>query len=121
MTGEDWQIIGFTTKMAFLSTLMLLPLGLFLSWCLARRRWRGKALLETLITLPLVLPPVVTGLALLKLFGRKGAIGRWFYDWFGWDILFTWRAVAIALAVMSLPLLVRAARVGFEEVDRGLE
>ena len=121
MTGEDWQLIGFTTKMAVLSTLLVLPIGLALAWCLARWQWRGKALLETLVTLPLVLPPVVTGLALLKLFGRHGPLGRWLHDWFGLDIIFTWRAVVIALAVMSLPLLVRAARTAFEEVDRAYE
>ncbi len=121
MTGEDWQLIVFTTKMAVLSTLLVLPIGLALAWCLARLQWRGKALLETFVTLPLVLPPVVTGLALLKLFGRHGPLGRWLHDWFGLDIIFTWRAVVIALAVMSLPLLVRAARTGFEEVDHAYE
>lgn len=121
MTGEDWQLIGFTTRMAVLSTFLVLPVGLGLAWCLARLRWQGKAILETLVTLPLVLPPVVTGLVLLNLFGRYGPIGRYLHEWFGLDIIFTWRAVVIALAVMSLPLLVRAARTGFEDVDHGLE
>jgi len=121
MTREEWQLIGFTVKMAVLSTLLVLPIGLALSWNLARLPWRGNALLETLVTLPLVLPPVVTGLALLQLFGRRGLIGRWLHDLFGLDIIFTWRAVVIALAIMSLPLLVRAARSAFEEVDRSFE
>jgi molybdate transport system permease protein len=121
MNGEEWQLVGFTVKMAALSTLMVLPFGLAVAWCLARLQWRGKALLETLVTLPLVLPPVVTGLALLKFFGRLGAVGHWVHQVFGVDIIFTWRAVVIALAVMSLPLLVRAARTAFEEVDRAFE
>src|SRR5580765_6635787 len=116
MNGEQWQLVGFTVKMAALSTLMVLPFGLAVAWCLARLQWRGKALVETLVTLPLVLPPVVTGLALLKFFGRRGAVGQWVHQVFGVDIIFTWRAVVIALAVMSLPLMVRAARTSFEEV-----
>lgn len=104
-----------------LSTLLVLPVGLALAWCLARLQWRGKAVLETIVTLPLVLPPVVTGLALLHIFGRRGMVGRRLHDWFGVDVIFTWRAVVIALAVMSVPLLVRAARTAFEEVDLTLE
>lgn len=121
MNREEWQLVGFTLRMAIVSTLIVLPVGLALAWCLARLHWRGKALLETAVTLPLVLPPVVTGLALLKLFGRNGPLGRILHAAFGLDIVFTWRAVVLALAVMSLPLLVRAARTAFEEVDRGFE
>lgn len=121
MNSEEWQLIGFTVRMATLSTVVVLPIGLAVAWCLARGHWRGKALLETLVTLPLVLPPVVTGLALLELFGRKGPLGKLLYNLFGLDIIFTWRAVVIALAVMSLPLLVRAARTAFEEVDQAFE
>jgi molybdate transport system permease protein len=73
------------------------------------------------VTLPLVLPPVVTGLVLLRLFGRRGLVGRWLYEQFGVQVIFTWRAVVIALAVMSLPLFVRAARVAFEEVNPRFE
>src|SRR5262245_28526103 len=119
MSRDEWQLISFSARMAGLSTLLVLPLGLALAWCLARPRWRGKTLLETLITLPLVLPPVVTGLVLLELLGRRGLVGRWFHDVFGLDIVFTWRAVVVALTVMSLPLLVRSARTAFESVDRG--
>jgi molybdate transport system permease protein len=121
MNREDWQLISFTARMAGTSTLLVLPLGLAVAWCLARLQWRGKALLETLVTLPLVLPPVVTGLALLKLFGRRGPIGRFLHDVFGLEVIFTWRAVVIALVVMSLPLLVWAGRTAFEEVDRTYE
>jgi molybdate transport system permease protein len=121
MSSEHWQLVGFTVRMALLSTAVVLPFGLGLAWLLARRQWRGKTLVETLVTLPLVLPPVVTGLVLLKLLGRRGAIGHWLYERLGIEIAFTWRAVVIALAVMSLPLLVRAARSAFEEVNPMLE
>jgi molybdate transport system permease protein len=121
MSREEWQLVGFTARMALFSTVLILPIGLALAWSLARLRWSGKTLVETVVTLPLVLPPVVTGLALLKIFGRHGPVGRWLHDWFGIDVIFTWRAVVIALGTMSLPLLVRAARSGFEEVDERLE
>jgi molybdate transport system permease protein len=121
MSHEQWQLIGFTASMAGISTLLVLPLGLALAWCLARPRWKGKAVLETIVTLPLVLPPVVTGLFLLQMLGRRGPVGRWFHEMFGLDIIFTWRAVVIALTVMSLPLLVRSARSAFEGVDRAYE
>jgi molybdate transport system permease protein len=117
MTAEEWQFIGFTTRMAVVSTLLILPFGLALAWWLARSRSPAKAIVETFVTLPLVLPPVVTGLLLLKLFGRRGPVGSWLHETFDLDIIFTWRAVVIALAVMSLPLLVRAARTAFEEVN----
>jgi len=117
MTAGEWQFIGFTARMAVVSTLLILPFGLAVAWSLARLQWRGKAVVETLVTLPLVLPPVVTGLVLLKLFGRRGFVGHWLHEQFGLDIVFTWRAVILALAVMSLPLLVRAARTAFEEVN----
>jgi len=117
MSAEEWQLIWFTGRMAALSTCLVLPVGLALAWWLARARWRGKALVETLVSLPLVLPPVVTGLVLLKLFGRRGPVGYWLYQQLGWDIVFTWKAVVLALAVMSLPLFVWAARAALEEVN----
>jgi len=118
---EDWQIIGFTLGVATLSTLLILPGGTLLAWLLARGRWRGKSLVETIVALPLVMPPVATGLILLKLFGRRGVVGSWLEQVFGVEIVFTWRAVVIAMAVMSFPLLVRAARVAFEEVNPRME
>jgi len=117
MTREEWQFISFTAQMAVVSTLLILPFGLALAWLLARRQWRGKVLVETLVSLPLVLPPVVTGLVLLKLFGRRGAVGNWLLEWFGIEVVFTWKAVVLALAVMSAPLFVRAARTAIEEVN----
>jgi len=117
MTAQEWEFVRFTASMAALSTILMLPFGLTAAWCLAKAKWRGKTFVETLITMPLVLPPVATGLVLLKLFGRRGPAGRWLHEAFGLDIIFTWRAVAIALAVMSLPLFVRTARSAFEEVN----
>ena len=107
--------------MAVLGTLLVLPPGIALAWLLARRQWRGKTLVETLVSLPLVLPPVVTGLLLLKLFGRRGPLGSWLWESFGLEVVFTWKAVVISLAVMSLPMLVRAARAAMEAVNPMLE
>jgi len=121
MTGEDWHVVWFTAWVSASSTLAILPFGLALAWVLARRNWPGKSLLETFVSLPLVMPPVATGLILLKILGRRGAIGGWFHDQFNLDIIFTWRAVLIALGVMSFPLLVHFARVAFEEVNPRLE
>lgn len=121
MSLKDWQLVGFTLRMAAISTALILPLGLGLAWCLARRQWRGKTLVETLVALPLVLPPVVTGLALLTLLGRRGPIGGWLYRHLGVEVVFTWKAVVLALGVMSLPLLVRTARAAFEEVNPAFE
>lgn len=121
MTAEEWQIVWFTAWVSALSTVLILPLGLGLAWLLARRDWPGKSLVETLVSLPLVLPPVATGLILLKVLGRRGPVGGVLHDRFDFDIVFTWRGVLIALGVMSFPLLVRSARVAFEEVNPRLE
>jgi molybdate transport system permease protein len=121
MTSDDSQIIWFTTWVSALSTVLILPFGLAIAWALARHDWPGKALVETIITLPLVIPPVATGLILLKLLGRRGAIGGFLHNSFGLDLVFTWRAVLVALGVMSFPLLVRSTRVAFEQVNPRLE
>ncbi len=121
MSAGESSIVGFTLGMAALSLVFSLPFGLGLGWLLARRRWRGKILIETLITLPIVLPPVATGMVLLRLAGRRGAVGRLFQQLFGTEIVFTWRAVVLAMTVMSFPFLVRHARVAFEEVSPRLE
>ena len=113
-------ITTFTLAVAALSTLVILPPGLALGWLLARREWRGKSLVETLVALPLVVPPVATGLVLLKLFGRRGPFGAWL-ERFGVEVVFTWVGVVLATAVMSFPLLVRSARVAFEGVPARLE
>ena len=120
MTGVVLEIAWRTVSMAALATLVMLPPGIALAWVLARRRFPGRALLETLVSLPLVMPPVATGLMLVWLFGRRGPVGGLLAR-LGTDVLFTWRAIVIAMAVMGLPLLVRAARAGFEQVDRRYE
>jgi molybdate transport system permease protein len=120
MSSDDWQILGLTLRTAALATVLIVPPGLAVAWLLARKRWRGKSLVETLVALPLVMPPVATGLILLELFGRRGPIGS-VLDRAGVDVVFTWRAVVLAMMVMSFPLLVRAARVAFEEVEPRLE
>lgn len=121
MQSDDWQIIGFTLGMAMLSTLIILPGGTLLAWMLARGGWRGKSVVETMVALPLVMPPVATGLILLKLLGRRGWVGSWLERVFGVEIVFTWRAVVLAMGVMAFPLLVRAARVAFEQVNPRME
>jgi molybdate transport system permease protein len=121
MDPETWQIISLTLGAAVLSTVLILPLGVALAWLLARPGWRGKSLVETAVALPLVMPPVATGLILLELLGRRGPLGYWLEEKLGLEIVFTWRAVVIALAVMSFPLLVRTARVAFQEVNPRLE
>jgi molybdate transport system permease protein len=121
MTAEEWQIVWFTAWVSAMSTLVILPFGLGVAWLLARLSWPGKSVVETLVSLPLVMPPVATGLILLKVLGRRGAIGGLLHDTFDLDIVFTWRGVLVSTAVMSFPLLVRSARVAFEEVNPRLE
>ncbi len=121
MTAAEWQIVGFTAWVSALATLLILPPGLALAWGLARREWVGKSVVETLVALPLVLPPVATGLILLQTLGRRSPIGAFLHERLGWDILFTWRAVLLALAVMAFPMLVRSARTAIEGVNPRLE
>lgn len=121
ITADEWQILRFTIGVSVLSTLLILPFGTYLAWLLARKSWRGKSIVETVVSLPLVMPPVATGLLLLKLLGRKGWLGSFLSGVLDINIVFTWRAVVIAMAVMSFPLLVRTARVAFEEVNPRME
>lgn len=116
MSAETWQIVFFTIKVSALGTLLILPVGVAVAWLLALREWKGKALIETAIMLPLFVPPVATGLILLKLFGRNGPFGS-VLDRVGIDVVFTWRAVVLASAVMAFPLLVRTAQAAFQEVN----
>ncbi|HUJ10841.1 MAG TPA: molybdate ABC transporter permease subunit [Verrucomicrobiae bacterium] len=121
MSAEELQIVWFTLRVAALSTVLILPFGIVVAWLLARRDWRGKSVVETLVALPLVLPPVATGFLLLKFLGRRGPLGSFLHQYFDLDIVFTWRGVVVAIAVMSFPLLVRAARIAFQEVNPRLE
>src|SRR5215471_2114847 len=115
-----WQITWFTLLCATGATVLIVPAGVPLAWLLARRRFRGRAILEAIVTMPLVVPPVATGLLLLMLFSRRGLVGR-VLERVGIDVVFTWKAVVLAMAIMGLPLLVRTARAGIEQVDRRYE
>ena len=110
------QITAFTVAAALGATVLMLPPGLLLAWWLARRRMPGQTLVETLVSLPLVMPPVATGLILLMLFAPRGPIGGALAA-IGIEVVFTWKAVVLAMTVMGLPLFVRAARGGIEQVD----
>lgn len=120
MTPETWAVARFTVTMALLATLLVLPPAIAIGWLLARRDFRGKALLETVVSLPLVLPPVASGLVLLWLFGRRSPFGR-ALDAAGIEVIFTWKAVVIAMMVISFPLVARSVRAGIEQVDRRFE
>jgi molybdate transport system permease protein len=117
---DAWQITGFTIATAAAATLLMLPPGLLLAWLLARGRFRGRVLLDTVVSLPLVMPPVATGLVLLMLVAPRGPVGRVLAR-AGVDVVFTWKAVVLAMTVMGLPLLVRTVRAGIEQVDRRYE
>ena len=116
LSSEELDVVGFTLGIATLGTLVILPPGLAAALFLARYRGPGKGLIETVLSLPLVLPPTAVGIFLLEVFSRRGLLGGWLAT-HGLEIVFTWRAVLIATAVMSFPLLVRSARTAFEEVD----
>jgi molybdate transport system permease protein len=115
--NEDWQAVEQSLRVSGLAVLLSLPFGLALGWLLARRQFWGKSVVETLLNMPLVLPPVVTGYVLLILLGKKGFIGSWLYRVFDIEVALTWRAAVLAVAVMGFPLLVRAVRLAFQGMD----
>ena len=117
---ETWQITLFSLAVGLASTLLILPFGIAFAWLFARKDWPLKSVVETLVLLPLVMPPVSTGLILLKIFGRRSPIGQWLYER-GIEIVFNWKGVLIAMSVMSFPLLVRSVRTSFAEVNPRLE
>ena len=119
--NNQLQIILLSLKVATLSTIIIIPIGTYLGWLFSRKRFIGKSLLDGLVNIPLVLPPVVTGYLLLILLGPSGFIGRFLKEWFGINLAFTWWAAVIASAVVSFPLLVRAVRVAVDSVDEKLE
>jgi molybdate transport system permease protein len=120
MSSETWAIARFTVTMAALAIVLVLPPAIAVGWLLARREFRGKTLLETIVSLPLVLPPVASGLVLLWLFGRRSPLGR-FLDTIGIEVIFTWKAVVIAMMVISFPLVARSVRAGIEQVEQRFE
>jgi molybdate transport system permease protein len=121
MTPEEWTAVRLSLLVATTATLASLPFGVAIAWLLARRRFWGKSLLDTLVHLPLILPPVVTGYLLLISFGKRGPIGAFLDEQFGIVFSFRWTGAALACAVMGFPLLVRAIRLSIEAVDTRLE
>jgi molybdate transport system permease protein len=118
---EEWSIVALSLKVSGVAIVIALPIAFGLAWLLARGRFPGKLLLDALVHLPLVLPPVVTGWMLLLAFGARGVAGRFFAEVFGVTFMFRWTGAALAAAVMALPLMVRAMRLSIEAVDRRLE
>jgi molybdate transport system permease protein len=121
LTGEEWEIVRLSLKVSLVAILLTLPVAFALAYLLGRSKFPGKALLDGLVHLPLVLPPVVIGWALLLAFSRSGPVGSLLESWFGATVIFRWTGAAIASAVMALPLMVRAIRLSVEAVDRRLE
>jgi molybdate transport system permease protein len=121
LTPFELSALELSLRVGIASVLCSLPLGLAAAWLLARCRFPGKTLVDGVIHLPLVLPPVVVGYALLSLFGRRGIVGAWLFDKLGVSLAFNWKGAALASAVMAFPLLVRAIRLSLEAVDRRLE
>jgi molybdate transport system permease protein len=121
ISPTEWTAIQLSLRVASVATLVATPLGIAVAWLLARRDFWGKSVVDALIYLPLVLPPVVTGYLLLLTFGRRGLVGAWLADHLGIVFAFRWTGAALACGVMSFPLLVRPIRLSIEAVDRGLE
>jgi molybdate transport system permease protein len=117
---ETWHLTIFSLAVALASTAAILPPAIALAWLFARKEWPLKSVVETIVLLPLVMPPVSTGLILLKIFGRRSPVGEWLYER-GIEIVFDWKGVLVAMAVMSFPLLVRSVRTSIAEVNSRLE
>src|ERR1700758_4464632 len=121
LSPDEWIAIRLSLKIALVATLVSLPFGIAIAWLLARKNFWGKALLDGLVHLPLVLPPVVTGYLLLISFGRRGPIGSFLADYLGIVFSFRWTGAALACGVMGFPLMVRPIRLAIEAIDRKLE
>jgi molybdate transport system permease protein len=121
LTPEEWTALAISLKVAVVASVFSLPFGVLVAWMLARKEFPGKMVLNGLIHMPLVLPPVVTGYILLILFGRKGVIGGFLDQAFGIVLSFRWTGAALAAAVMGFPLMVRAIRLSIEGLDQRLE
>jgi molybdate transport system permease protein len=121
LTPDEWRAVALSLRVSFWATLVSLPIGIAVAYVLARYRFWGRQLLNGLVHLPLILPPVVTGYLLLLTFGRKGAVGAFLDQAFGLVFAFRWTGAALAAAVMAFPLMVRAIRMAIEAVDPRLE
>ncbi|OYR10381.1 molybdate ABC transporter, permease protein [Brucella grignonensis] len=121
MEGNVWQIVSLSLRVAGIAIIVALPVAFLVAWILARFNFPGKSLVQAIVTMPLVLPPVVTGYLLLIWFGSRGALGAPLQEWFGLSFSFRWTGAALAAGVMAFPLLVRPIRLSIEGLDRGLE
>lgn len=121
LTEYEYQALILSLKVAFFAILWLVPLGIGLAWLLARKQFVGKSFVDSLIHLPLVLPPVVIGYLLLISMGRQGFIGQWLYQQFDLVFSFSWKGAVLACVVVALPLMVRSIRLSLESVDNRLE
>jgi molybdate transport system permease protein len=121
LSPADWTAVELTIRISIVATLCALPFGIGIGWLLARRNFWGKSVLDGLVHLPLVMPPVVTGYLLLISFGRRGPIGAFLYDHFGIVFSFRWTGAALACGVMGFPLMIRPIRLALEAIDRKLE
>ncbi|MGB0714999.1 MAG: molybdate ABC transporter permease subunit [Phycisphaerae bacterium] len=121
LTSAEWNAVWLSVIVSSSAVILMLPLGIATAWMLARWQFRFKILVETLVNLPLVVPPVVTGYVLLHAFGTRGFLGNLLMEWFGVRVVFDWKGAALASGVMAFPLMVRASRVAFSAVDPRLE
>ena len=121
LTPQDWIAVQLSLRIATVATVVALPFGIAIGYVLARKSFWGKSLLDAVVHLPLVLPPVVTGYLLLITFGRKAPAGAWLADHFGIVFSFRWTGAALACGIMAFPLMVRAIRLSIEAIDRRLE
>ncbi len=121
LSPAEIEAIYLSLKVAFWAITISLPFGIAAAWCLARLSFPGKTIVDVILHLPLVVPPIVVGYILLLAFGRQGVVGSWLYDIFGISVAFSWQGAAIAAAVMAFPLMVRAIRLSIEAVDIRLE
>lgn len=121
LTPEEWQALALSARVAFFATLVCLPSGIALAWWLARRDFPGKLLIDALVQLPMVLPPVVPGYLLLLLLGTQGPVGHWLEATFGIVLAFTWKGAVLASAVMAFPLMVQPVKLAFRMIDQRLE
>lgn len=121
LTDSEWQVLGLSAQVGLWATLLCLIPGLFFGWLLARKDFFGKPILEAVLFMPMVLPPTVPGYLLLVMFGSQGAIGKWFKTHFDIEFAFNWKGAVLAAAVIAFPLMVQAAKLSVQMIDRRLE
>ncbi len=121
LSPSEWEAVRLSLFVGLAAVAGSFPFGIFFGWLLARKEFPGKSVLDAILHLPMVIPPVVTGYILLILFGRRGVLGGFLYNAFGFTFAFNWKGAALASAVIAFPLMVRAIRISMESVDRGLE